>query len=88
MNTVPFATQAVTENATNVAIGGISVSDVDANGGTKSTSLSTSHGNLDVTAAGAANVTTNDTHSVTITGSDHGHQCNAGDGLNYSADSG
>ena len=87
VNTVPFATQAVTENATNVAIGGISVSDVDANGGTESTTLSTSHGNLDVTAAGAANVTTNDTHSVTITGTITDINATLAT-LNYSADSG
>jgi VCBS repeat-containing protein len=69
VNTVPFATQGVTENATNVAITGISVSDVDGNGGTETTQVSTSHGNLHVTLAGATiSNGAQDSHSLTLSG--------------------
>ena len=68
VNTVPFATQQINENASNVPITGISISDVDDNGGNELTELTTSHGNLDVIAAGAAVITGHNSHDLTITG--------------------
>ena len=66
VNTVPFATLAVTENAA-FTVTGLDVNDVDAGSGTVSTTLSVSNGTLNITAAGGASVGTPGA-SVTITG--------------------
>ena len=64
VNTVPGA-QTVAED-TALAIGGVSVSDVD--GGTLTTTLSVTHGTVTVAAAGGATIGNNGSATVTIAG--------------------
>ena len=53
---------------TDAALGGLSITDVDANSGTFTTTLSVAHGTLTVAAAGGAMVDGSGTGSVTLSG--------------------
>jgi VCBS repeat-containing protein len=87
VNTVPFATQEITQNASNVAINGISFTDVDG-GANETVQLSTSHGNLHVTAGGATiSGGANDSHTLTLSGSIAAINAALAT-INYSPDSG
>jgi hypothetical protein len=66
INTVPGA-QSVNEEA-NLAIAGLSISDLDAGAGTLTTTLSAAHGTVTVSSAGGAAVSGSGTGSVTLTG--------------------
>jgi len=70
VNTAPAATQVIAAGASNVAISGLSVSDVDANGAIETTQLTTTHGNLNITLQGAATISlgANNSHTLTISG--------------------
>ena len=67
---MPAATQVIASGAINAAISGLSVSDVDANAALETTQLTTTHGNLNVTLAGAASISAGaiGSHTLTISG--------------------
>jgi VCBS repeat-containing protein len=66
VNTVPSA-QSVNED-TNLTIAGLAISDVDAGGGTLTTTLSVTNGTLTVASAGGAAVSGSGTSTVTLSG--------------------
>jgi hypothetical protein len=66
LNTVPGAQSAIPN--TNKVIAGLAVSDIDANSGSLTTTLSVLHGILTVSSSGGAGVAGSGTASVTLTG--------------------